>query len=407
MTRPGRFKPWLMVLFLFSFQIINFADKVVIGIAAVPIMHDLGISPSQFGRLVSAFFLLVPIVAVVSGFIANLFPVKWVLALLVLVWAFAVLPMYMEVSFTTFLICRIVLGAGEAPAAALAQHAVYKWFEDKSRVVPATLVGAFGGTCGVLVGAPVLAWVVHSYGWHSAFGLLGIVGFVWVALWMTFGEEGPVKDIVVPGGNRADGGLLPYARLMLSGTYIGVMRTGFGVYWPFALITTWVRAFLNKGLGYAPQQAAWIVSLNSLCTLGTALCVRRLVAAKTEARLVEPGRAVAELPIIAPVVVGLALLAMTQTTGALQIACLIVGFGTCSSNFMPGFAMVGEITPTRQRAAALATLSAGWGLAGLIAPDCHGLRGGVGRNAAGGLYERLPGRCRSCGFFKLARHADY
>ena len=47
---------WLIIALLFLFMVINFADKAVIGIAAVPIMQELKLSPSQFGLIGSSFF---------------------------------------------------------------------------------------------------------------------------------------------------------------------------------------------------------------------------------------------------------------------------------------------------------------------------------------------------------------
>jgi ACS family D-galactonate transporter-like MFS transporter len=49
---------WLIVALLFLFMLVNFADKAVIGIAAVPMMQELGLSPSEFGLIGSSFFLL-------------------------------------------------------------------------------------------------------------------------------------------------------------------------------------------------------------------------------------------------------------------------------------------------------------------------------------------------------------
>ena len=38
---------WLMVALLFLFMLVNFADKAVIGIAAVPMMQELRLSPRE------------------------------------------------------------------------------------------------------------------------------------------------------------------------------------------------------------------------------------------------------------------------------------------------------------------------------------------------------------------------
>jgi len=62
---------WLTVGLLFLFMVINFADKAVIGIAAVPLMDELHLSPREFGLLGSSFYLLFAVSAIVTGFIVN------------------------------------------------------------------------------------------------------------------------------------------------------------------------------------------------------------------------------------------------------------------------------------------------------------------------------------------------
>jgi hypothetical protein len=46
---------WLNVGLLLLFMMINFADKAVISIAAVPMMQELNLSPREFGLIGSSF----------------------------------------------------------------------------------------------------------------------------------------------------------------------------------------------------------------------------------------------------------------------------------------------------------------------------------------------------------------
>src|SRR5882672_3024440 len=107
---------WKITFLLFLFMLVNFADKIVVGLAGVPIMTELGLEPESFGLLGSSFFFLFSIAAIVVGFIVNRIATRWVLLVLALVWALAQFPMVGTVGFTTFLICRVILGAGEGPA---------------------------------------------------------------------------------------------------------------------------------------------------------------------------------------------------------------------------------------------------------------------------------------------------
>src|SRR5579864_3127446 len=83
---------WLMVALLFLFMLINFADKAVIGIAAVPIMQELHLTPRQFGLVGSSFFLLFAVSAVVTGFIVNRVQTRWALLAMGVVWALTQFP---------------------------------------------------------------------------------------------------------------------------------------------------------------------------------------------------------------------------------------------------------------------------------------------------------------------------
>src|SRR6185437_16825353 len=92
---------WRIAFLLFLFMLLNFADKIVVGLAGVPIMTDLKLEPDQFGLLGSSFFFLFSISAIAVGFLANRTATRWVLLTLALIWAIAQFPMVSNVGFTT------------------------------------------------------------------------------------------------------------------------------------------------------------------------------------------------------------------------------------------------------------------------------------------------------------------
>ena len=172
---------WLIIALLFLFMVINFADKAVIGIAAMPIMDELLLSPREFGLLGSSFFLLFAVSAVVTGFIVNRVETRWALLVMGLVWALTQFPMLGSVGFATIIAARIALGAGEGPAYPVALHSAYKWFPNELRTLPTAIV-AQGAGIGIMVALPLLNWVIVRYSWHWAFGVLGIAGAAVVVL---------------------------------------------------------------------------------------------------------------------------------------------------------------------------------------------------------------------------------
>src|SRR3979490_2993739 len=132
-AQPAPKGAWKITFLLFLFMLVNFADKIVVGLAGVPIMTELKLEPEQFGLLGSSFFFLFSIAAIVVGFIVNRIATRWVLLALAVVWALAQFPMGGTGSFTTLLVCRVILGAGEGTAFSVEPHAVTNWVTEESR----------------------------------------------------------------------------------------------------------------------------------------------------------------------------------------------------------------------------------------------------------------------------------
>ncbi len=359
---------WKITFLLFLFMLVNFADKIVVGLAGVPIMTELKLEPEQFGLLGSSFFLLFSISAIVVGFIINRVATRWVLLVLAAIWALAQFPMVGAVSFTMLLTCRVILGAGEGPAFSVAVHSAYKWFPDERRTLP-TAILAQGSAFGVILAVPALNWLIVNYNWHYAFGALGVVGLMWVVAWLILGKEGP---LVQTAAMAAADPRVPYAQLLTSRTFIGCCAATFGAYWALSLGLTWFTPFVVKGLGFAQKDAGWISILpwvfGAAIVLLTGWISQLLMARGFSTR---GARGVLGA---APLIVGGSILAfLPHADGAgLQIALLVVGSGLCGSIYVVCPPMLGEFTPVSQRGAVISIYGAIYNSAGIIAPTVMG-----------------------------------
>jgi MFS family permease len=383
-TQPTPNGAWKITFLLFLFMLVNFADKIVVGLAGVPIMTEMKLEPDQFGLLGSSFFFLFSISAIVVGFIVNRIDTRWVLLALATVWALAQFPMLGTVSFTTLLICRVVLGAGEGPAASVAVHAIYKWFPDEKRALP-TAVLSQGSAFGVILAVPALNWVIVNHSWHYAFGALGVVGLMWVAAWLVLGKEGPLVQTVA---QEAADPRIPYFQLLTSRTFIGCVAATFGAYWALSLGLTWFTPFIVKGLGFSQQDAGWISILpwvfGAVVVMLTGWASQVLMARGVSTR---GARGVLGS---VPLIVGGSILAvLPHVNGAgLQIALLVVGSGLCGSIYVVCAPMLGEFTPVSQRGAVIAIYGAIYTLAGIVAPA---VMGSVIQHAGGMLEGYMTG----------------
>jgi len=368
-ARPPK-EAWLIVVLLFLFMLVNFADKAVIGIAAVPIMNELQLSPRQFGLLGSSFYLLFAVSAIVTGFIVNRVQTRWALLVMGLVWALTQFPMIGTVGFATIAACRIALGAGEGPAYPVALHSTYKWFPNELRTLPTAIV-AQGGGIGILVALPLLNRVIVNYSWHWAFGVLGIAGLLWTLAWLVLGREGPLT--AAPATDAAPTPTrIAYARLLLSPTIIAVWCASFGAQWGLSQALSWQGAFLIKGLGFAQG------SIGLLGTLPAGASVILVIfAGWFSQRLLArglPSRVARGIFGGAGVALGGAAMAIMPYVAAIpaKIALTTLGVALPSVIYVIGPAVIGEIAPVAQRGALLAIGTAISTSAGLVAPYVMG-----------------------------------
>ncbi|MFO1079263.1 MAG: MFS transporter [Reyranellaceae bacterium] len=360
---------WWITTLLFLFMLINFADKVVVGLAAQPLMKDLGISPEQFGLIGSSFFFLFAVSAIVVGFITNRVQTRHTLLIMAIIWSLVQFPMLGTVSLEVLIVCRVILGAGEGPAGPVATHAVYKWFPDSLRAMPTAII-AQGSALGVIVAVPALNWIIVNYSWHWAFGALGIAGLVWVALWLLFGKEGTLVDKPA----HADGSeeRVPYIHLLTCPSILACCAAGFVAYWGLALGLTWFTSYLVNGLGFTQQVGGnltilpWIVGM--LVVLSGGWISQRLKKKGASSRI---SRGL--FPAATVLLGGLLLLCVSSLPGRdLKLAFVVLGGAVGSTIYVVIPMIVSELTPQSQRAGMLAITTSVVTAAGVIAPLAMG-----------------------------------
>jgi MFS transporter, ACS family, D-galactonate transporter len=249
---------WVIVASLFLFMLINFADKAVLGLVAVPMMRDMQLTHSQFGLVGSAFFLLFSISGIAIGLIADRVNMRRLLATLALIWACAQLPLAWPSSFAALVFCRILLGAGEGPASPLALHVVYSWFDDHERNLP-TLIVQQGATAGVIVAGPALTFISQRWHWHATFLSLGALGAAWTVLWLCVGKVGKTArqshSVTQSSAATRLQTRVSYRTLLADRTVIGMMLQCFVGYAVIAIGSTWVPAYFRLALGFPATQA--------------------------------------------------------------------------------------------------------------------------------------------------------
>ncbi len=372
---------------VFALQSVNFLDKVVIGLVAVPMMAELNLTPVQFGIVGGSVFWLFSVGGVLGGFLSNRVPSRLILIGMAVLWSLAQIPVAVTSSLIVLVVARAILGFGEGPSAAVGMHAMYKWFPDDKRNLPSALSNA-GSAFGVIIAGLTIPLITAHWGWRANFWVLAIAGFVWVAIWWLVGAEGPLDNTTPDKKSEAadiDSAVTseraPYRKLLMDPTILCVFLMHFAAYWMVAIALTWVPAYLEKGWGFSAHQSGRLFALMVvISTLITFLVVgfsqRRLKRGASS----RSGRVlVACFAMLASGLLFASLKFIPYTsTQAIVVFMIANGFSIALFSFGP--VLVSEVVPPAQRGAVLGIEFAVFGsVPGILAPLVMGvlLEGGA------------------------------
>ena len=167
---------------------VTFLDRINISVAGSSIMHDLHLSPSEWGWVQSAFILSYGLMQIPMGALGDRFGHRKILALIVLWWSLFTAFTGLAGSLASLLVVRFMFGIGEAGSSPCSTGVISRWFE-KGEVGKAQgyvwAASRMGGALTPFVVIPVMMWV----GWRSAFYLLGALGVVWAVAWYLYYRE--------------------------------------------------------------------------------------------------------------------------------------------------------------------------------------------------------------------------
>lgn len=391
-TRPSgprsRRRAWIVLALLFCLVLINFADKVIVGLAGVEMKKELGLDDAQFGIIQSSFFWLFAVGSILGGWLGGKIRARWLFAGIATLWALSLAPMTAQVGFTTIVACRVLLGFAEGPTTALAMQVAHSWFPAHKRAVPSSIVVAGAGV-GPLIAAPVLTWVIDSYSWHAAFGVLAAFGMVVVVLWLCLGDSGPEGAHDAAPGQDAPvlPDRVPLGRLFGTRTLIGMMLLFFVAYACTSVKVSWLPLYLEEGLGYEDTTAGNLVALpylgSALAIISVGLISRSMTKRGMSNRVTR-----GILPSVMVIASGLCTIAFSVLErGPWQMALLILSSCLNSAGYGAAFAGLADVIPARQRSMAFGILTAVYSLGGVIAPMVIGRLVASGESAAAGYGD--------------------
>jgi ACS family glucarate transporter-like MFS transporter len=180
---------WTILAILFAVTTINYADRATIAIAGPELKRLLGLSPVEMGFVFSAFAWSYVLAQLPGGWLLDRFGSKITYFFSIFLWSIFTMLMGTvgfltgAAAVTTLFILRLLIGAAEAPSFPGNSRIASAWFPTSERGTAAAIFNSAQYFATVLF-APIMGWLVHTFGWESVFFVMGGLGVFMAFIWL-------------------------------------------------------------------------------------------------------------------------------------------------------------------------------------------------------------------------------
>jgi MFS family permease len=189
-----------VLFFLCSMAMLLYIDRSCIGVAASAMQTELKIDKDKWSYVLIAFALSYSLFEVPTGHWGDKYGSRGVITRIVVFWSlFTALTGVVE-GLLSLVLVRFLFGAGEAGAFPNAALVLTKWFPVQQRGRVRGMITTVS-MLGAAAAPPVATFLLKSVGWRWMFGILGIVGAVWSAVFYWWFRDRPADH---PGTNEAE-----------------------------------------------------------------------------------------------------------------------------------------------------------------------------------------------------------
>ena len=235
---------------------VTFLDRINISVAGSSIMHDLNLSPAQWGWVQSAFILSYGLMQIPMGALGDRFGHRSILAAIVIWWSAFTAFTGMAGGLMSLLVIRFMFGIGEAGSSPCSTGVISRWFEKDEVGKAQGYVWAASRMGGALTPFVVIP-VMMTVGWRAAFYLLGALGIIWAIVWWLYYKD----TINTIGTIDTEKPRLPWSSILRNRQFWLIC----GMYFFYAFgswfFFSWFPTFMELGRGFDKTELTYAVAV--------------------------------------------------------------------------------------------------------------------------------------------------
>jgi ACS family glucarate transporter-like MFS transporter len=296
-------RAWIALL-IFTAVIINYIDRIALSVASKPIAAEFGLTPIQMGYLFSGFLWTYVVCLIPLGLLVERVGAKRMVGGGIAIWSAATALTAATTGLVSIFAARLVMGASEATTFPACGRVIRDWFPERERGLVTTLFNG-GSSAGPALGAIIVAALVSSFDWRTAFVVLGLIGFVWLAFWMKwYGAPDQVswlpdverlKILSERDGERTteaatDPAPSSLGYLLSQRSVWGLVITQACLVYTAYLFLTWLPTYLQSTRELSTMNTGYLTAIPYLVTMVLGLIIARFSDRSLSSEAIRAGR---------------------------------------------------------------------------------------------------------------------
>jgi ACS family hexuronate transporter-like MFS transporter len=184
-TKPrgtGRVRWWIVWTLFFS-TVTNYISRQTFSVLAPLISSQYHLTHTDLAKILGAFQISYAVTWLLGGIFLDAIGTRLGLALAVVFWSVINILTGFASSVFGFASFRFLLGIGEGFNWPGASKTVAEWFPSQERSLAVAIFDS-GSSVGGAVAAIAIPLIALAFGWRSAFVFSGLLGFVWLLVWL-------------------------------------------------------------------------------------------------------------------------------------------------------------------------------------------------------------------------------
>ena len=248
-TKSPGYRAYVMFILVVVYTF-NFIDRQIVGILAVPIKADLGLTDTQLGLMGGlAFALFYTGLGIPVAILADRWKRTWIMTAALTIWSGMTAACGLANNFWQLFIARLGVGVGEAGGVAPAYSLISDYFPSHQRA-RALSVYSFGIPIGSALGILFGGYIASKIDWRFAFFAVGIAGILVAPIFKLTVAEPPRGQYDVKGPDAPSPTLVQIVQLLMQKPSFWLISLGasassmmgYGLFF-------WLPSFLVRSFG--------------------------------------------------------------------------------------------------------------------------------------------------------------